>query len=359
MKNIKVLPILLVFVLSILTGCGGRQDSAQPEILSSSPSPPSAQGEPAHMTNAVNVSMSVKEKANEQHFRFVVSADSRGEKKNIHEEDIRSVMRRIKALKPQPSFMVTIGDLIRGSEDAKTLEQQYDEWKSVASEFYPLQFYYPAVGNHEMIMRDQGGLDAFDFAFKDTFTANFYGHGYGRSVYYFDYGDARFFVVNNYHPAHRHSVAPDVIKWLKDNTDKRKAFHFVFAHAPGWPTGAHVNSSMDKYPDKRNAFWEVVDAMPGALFFAGHEHNYSRTQIDSTFSEIVNGTHYAFKNTVQQVVVGGFGSKVHTRFKSRKGVIVKPQPVCCYAVIDVYSDRVHVRAYDVSDNILDDFTVTR
>jgi hypothetical protein len=309
--------------------------------------------------NKPNIKIEVmsNKKADELQFRFVVSADSRGEKTGVHEKEMSSVLSCIRKLEPQPSFMVVTGDLIQGAKTQKELKKQYDVWKGVANSFYPLSFYYPSIGNHEMILRDQGDLDAFNAAFQDTFEATFYENGYGKSVYYFDMGNARFFVLNDYHPQYRHRIAPDVVKWIKKRTDKDKAFHFVFCHEPGWPTGAHVGNGLDAYPKERDVFWSAVDAMPDAMFFTGHEHNYSRTQIDKKFSETIDGTLFDFKNTIQQVVVGGFGAPLQTASKSKKGVIVKPQAVYCYAVIDVYGDHVRVRAFDVNGNMLDDFEV--
>lgn len=296
-------------------------------------------------------------KTSDLQYRFVVSADSRGSETGVHEKQMRSVLSCIKKLDPQPSFMVVIGDLIQGAKTKKELAAQYDVWKRVAGEFYPIGFYYPAVGNHEMTLRDQGGLDAFNAAFEDAFQAEFYGNGYGKSVYYFDMGSARFFILNDYHPKHRHKIAPDVVRWMKEHTDKDKAFHFVFCHEPGWPTGAHLGSSLDSYPQARDELWTVVDAMPGAVYFAGHEHNYSRTQIDPSFSETLGSKKFKFKSTIQQVVVGGFGATLQTEFKSKKGVVVEPRIVYCYAVVDVYSDHIRVRAFDIKDHLLDDFLV--
>lgn len=375
MRMNKSLAVLLLFVF-LFSGCAApiktkpiiydEGGQAQPPIAfnaeNSLPPADADNGRTSSPTmgnknSDIKIEVLPNGKADEFLFRFVASADSRGEETGVHEKEMRSVLSCIKKLDPQPSFMMVMGDLIQGAETQEELKKQYDVWKRVAGEFYPLSFYYPSVGNHEMILRDQGGLDAFNAAFQDTFEATFYGNGYGKSVYYFDMGNARFFVLNDYHPMHRHKIASDVVKWIEEHTDKDKTFHFVFCHEPGWPTGAHIGNGLDAYPKARDVFWKAVDLMPGALFFSGHEHNYSRTQIDKTFSETLDGTKFDFKSTIQQVVVGGFGAPLQTASKSKKGVIVKPQAIYCYAVIDVYGGRVHVKAYDVEDNLLDDFEV--
>ncbi|MDO8685786.1 MAG: metallophosphoesterase, partial [Clostridiales bacterium] len=260
-----------------------------------------------------------------------MAGDSRGNDFGVNAKVVRQTMESIKAMSPQPQFMLMLGDLVDSVKTTDEMKKQLANFKSIITEYYPIDFFYPGIGNHEM-MNGVEGHKAFFEVFSE-FQANFL-EGYERTVYYFDHGNTRFFMLNSDFYGERHLVSDTQREWLKSNLQTSKVGrNFFFIHEPAYPTGANAGSSLDYYRLERNKLWEVVDSASSPLFFCSHEHNYTRRHIDSSFNETVNGVAYNFKNTVYQITTGGFGAPLYTEYSSKKNVNVPPVVAHHYVVV--------------------------
>lgn len=290
--------------------------------------------------------------------RFVVISDTRGSSKSgtIIAEEFSQILNQIKKLKPQPAYIVFPGDLVVGSRKVDQLKSQLESWKCLVSSYYPIERVLPTVGNHEVGSnpKKEDREKAFASVFTE-FQPDEWLEGYNRTVYYKDIGTTRLILLNTYHYGEGLQITGAQLEWLKKVACGPQRHTFVAIHAPAYPTGAHLNSSLDLHPEKRDEFWKVIDENNIDVVFTGHEHNYSRTCVDSSFST----KDTQFKNKINQVVAGSAGAGVTNIYLSEKGVIVPPIPVMHFVVVDIMNGDVIVKAISIEGETIDEFVVER
>ena len=284
--------------------------------------------------------------------RFVVLADSRGTNNGINLPIVKKTFEKIKQLLPQPGFAIMPGDLTDGSSSSSTVKSQLEYFKKTITGYYPESFFYPGIGNHE-VTSGIGGEQAFGQVFSGV-QANFL-DGYNGTVYYFDRGDTRFFMLNSDHPGEIHKVSDRQLNWLKANIDPGKKHNLFFMHEPPYPTGPHVGSSLDVYKLQRDELWDVIDSSNGPMVFCGHEHFYTRRHINSDFNEKLQGMDFKFDKLVYQVTVGSFGAPLYSGYKDKKDIDVLPISQYHFAVVDINGSSVKVSVYNVDGALIDQF----
>jgi len=305
-------------------------------------------------------------------FRFVVMSDSQGLDNGVNSEVVNKIMKNVKTLNPQPEFAVLIGDLCMGGSNYSEVKGQLTYLKKILTDYYPASFYFPGVGNHETCLAS-GGEHAFRQVFSE-FNANFL-LGYENTVYYFDYGNSRFYMLNSDYPGETHKVSFNQLEWLKSHIDSSKKHNFFFAHEPLFPTGPAIGFSLDMHRSERNFFWSIIDNSPSPMFFSGHEHFYSRRHLNSSIDqnediasklknkEFLNSsisfpyyvTNYEFSKDVCQLTLGGFGGPLSRLFIDKRNVDVPPIPEHCYVVVDIKDNIVEVNVYNPDGKVLDFF----
>lgn len=285
-------------------------------------------------------------------FRFVVMADSRGSSNGVNTTELGIIMSRIAALSPQPKFILFPGDMINGSSNVyATVSSQLQTWKNTVSAYYGISSIYPGVGNHET---NNGASYAAETAFHDIFpefSVNDQLAGYNKTVYLFDYDNSRFIMLNSNHVGYNHKIDATQRAWLTPKLSG-KTHCFVFCHEPAYPIGPHYGSSLDVNPSDRDAFWQIADNANITLFFCGHEHNYNRRLIDTTFNA-------AYHNDIYQVTTGTCGAPFEYGTTDMRNVITGPIYQYHFAVVDVSGDDVTVHVYQDNMTQLDYFTVFR
>jgi hypothetical protein len=288
--------------------------------------------------------------------RFVVMGDSRGSDEGINEAELRKLFLQIKNLNPSPRYIVFVGDLVSGSKNADKLKSQLQHFKQVFTEYFPIEMLLPAIGNHETgSSSDNSGELVFSQVFSE-FSADKFLAGYNRTVYFVDYDNARLVILNPYHPGEFTEITGAQLEWLKSALSGGETKHkFVFLHSPPYPTGDHLGASLDAFPKTRDQFWSAIDQNNVDIVFAGHEHNYSRRTIDSTFSE--NG--FKFTRAIPQIISGGAGAPPEGIYRDSRGVIVPPQTVYHFVIVDVLDNETKVLTVSDDDNIIDQFIVKK
>lgn len=286
--------------------------------------------------------------------RFVVMADSRGEDEGKNEKIIRRIMDQLIKIYPRPSYIVFPGDLVLGSKKAHRVKEQLEYFKQVINEYFPIEIFLPTVGNHDMgsSEKDNPREKIFAKVFSE-FKAHRFLEGYNRTAYYVDIHNTRLIVLNSYHPGEYNQISGRQLKWFEKASYGSKQHKIVFLHSPAYPTGHHIDSSLDEYPEKRDRFWNIVDKNNIDLVFTGHEHNYSRRVIDKSFST----ANYQFLRAVTQVVTGGAGGPLADTFEDNRGIIVPPIPVHHYVIVDVCRNDLNVTAVSIDGDIIDRFTI--
>lgn len=284
--------------------------------------------------------------------RFVVMADCRGSDMGINNSAVTKTFENIKKIDPQPLFAVMPGDLVSGADNYSEIRAQLQHFKDTITKYYPIDFFYPGFGNHE----ESGGMDgerAFSEVFSEINVNSL--EGYNNTVYYFDKNNTRLYMLNSNHPGESHIISDTQLNWVKGNMDPNKKYNIYFFHEPAYPTGAHIDSSLDVNRLQRNKLWETIDQSAKPMAFCGHEHNYTRRHINSDFNETINGRAFNFNKLVYQVTTGTFGAPIYKEYKDKKNVDVPPVPEYNFAVVDITNDKIQVTAYNLDGEVIDQF----
>jgi len=277
--------------------------------------------------------------------RFVILSDSKGKDNGINEKVLKKHLKEICKLKPEPDFFVLGGDNVAGSDKYEILIHQLQGLRALIEKYHCGKPLIPVVGNHEV--NNEPKNDSYEKIFEEIYSdmlpATFL-DGYNKTVYYLDYEDTRFIILNAFHFGELHKIANKQLKWFQEVASTNFKNKIVFVHSPAFPTGAHFGHCLDLYPKDRDAFWSIVENCNVDIVFSGHEHNYSRRIVSSN------------KN-IHQVITGGSGEKLRDKYKDKKGVITAPIAEYHFLIVDVASDGIIVTAISSEGKILDKFKI--
>ncbi len=163
-----------------------------------------------------------------------------------------------------PDFIVHTGDLVYpDGKRSRYGARFFEPYKELLARIP----FWPSLGNHDVSKENQ------DTAYRPVFELPENGPADqpAEDNYWFDYGDARFAVLNSNlnEPELANSIAP----WLEQTmTNTTARWKFVVFHHPAYTSG--------KYPPTErivNAIVPVMDRARVDVVFSGHDHMYERT----------------------------------------------------------------------------------
>ena len=291
-------------------------------------------------------------------FRFASLSDSRGKTNGVNVEILSKIVQKV--IDTKSNLMIFEGDLIGGSVDVPKGILEYDQWKKVVQPYWQSAPIYPGVGSHEATVGSHKIIDRpnGDLVFAQEFTLPQNGPDpYKRIVYSFDYGNSHFISLNSSDSFNRdfdnYRFNKIQLDWLKKDLASTKQLHkFIYFHDPAYPSGTHIGTSLDKYPEARDKFLKLCDEYGVEVLFCGHEHNYDRKNLDHTLNPILHHTIYQVKN-------GTCGAPMYLK-KDAKEIDERNQivyrEVYNYAIVDVDGPKVTVTAYDDEGNQIDRFS---
>ncbi|MDP6540053.1 MAG: metallophosphoesterase, partial [Planctomycetota bacterium] len=192
-------------------------------------------------------------------FSFVVFGDRTGgppEGVRVLEEGVRMANRL------DPDFVMTVGDMIQGYNDAPQWLEEMREYRGVMAGLRAP--WYPVLGNHDVYARGRppGGH-------KELYKQHF-----GPLYYSFDYRWAHIVCLSSdeaqsfSNPAVNQNMSAEQLDWLRRDlaaTDAEQVF--VFLHHPRW-TGAYEGCNWPRVHEVL-----VADGRCTAVF-AGHTHRW-------------------------------------------------------------------------------------
>lgn len=201
-------------------------------------------------------------------------------------QDFRDVCESVN-LTGKGEFMVICGDLTPPENCDWTIK------KYLGDDYV----WYPVVGNHDVW---EGGMPWLrEFNAGGVSLPNVVNPGpthCKETTYSFDYSNCHFAVINVYFNGPRDTGAPGLISpstysWLKaDLASTDKEFIFVFGHEPAYPqpdshTGhlRHLGSSLDRAPEWRDLFWQLLKDNNVVAYFCAHTHCYSHFKKDGVW----------------------------------------------------------------------------
>ena len=293
----------------------------------------------------------------------------------------------------EPEFLIFTGDLISGYTTREDdFRAQLRSWKRIYGPFWRQIPVYTGMGNHESLLdvfddgtqADKQGSESAEAVFADEFVHPMNGPEperpglppYRGSVYSFDYAGCHFVQLNSdywysSHPEQRPGnpfgrLLPGQLDWFEKDVAKAKksgARHiFVFVHEPAFPNGGHVSDSLwgGGKPEgvaARDRFWSAATRAGVTAVFSGHEHNYSRTLIDSETPVRYGGNANAdFVKPTWQIVQGAAGAPFYPRdYSSPWAAAVKKfvAHTWSYCHVQVRESQVHLETYSYTGELLD------
>lgn len=280
--------------------------------------------------------------------RFVIFGDTKGKESGINKKVLERILERVKEFSKQPDFFVSLGDSIAGSSKLHVHRTQMKEFNIIIKKWFPGALLLPVVGNHEV--NNEPKDETYEKIFKEEYLT-FRQHGvlsnFNNTSYYMDLSYCRFIVLNCYHYGQIRKITDEQLEWFKEISQEHKKFKIVFIHCPPCPTGAHDGTCLDEFKDLRDSFLKTAEKNKIDIIFAGHEHNYSRREIEGLSSK------------VHQIVSGGGGEKLRSSFTSKNGVVVPPIAHYHFVVVDMQESSIKLQAVTIEGKTIDDFIINK
>jgi predicted phosphodiesterase len=184
-----------------------------------------------------------------QEFQFAIVSDRTG---GHRPEVFSQAVEKLNLL--QPSFVLSVGDLVEGSKKNDLLAAQWKEFDGFVARLQVPFFYVP--GNHDVSLPE---------------SAQFWKEKLGRRYYHFVYHDVLFLVLNaDDPPGSGGAIAKEQVAYarqvLKDNAAVR--WTVVALHRPLWTASNGA----------KNGWREVEQTLAGRRYtvFVGHVHHYQK-----------------------------------------------------------------------------------
>lgn len=283
------------------------------------------------------------------HFTFAVMGDTQDFELPDSSGGFVKAVAQIEKIKPD--FVMTVGDLVSGCGSPATCAS-YKAWKNIAKPILPIT--YEVVGNHDRIVGNKSDQEktAADQQWQNYFNLPTNGPpGYEKFTYSFDVGNSHFVVLDSEKPK-EHAIGQDQLDWLdKDLASDTKENTFVFWHEPAFPMSYKIGQSLDYRPTGRDALWTIIDKYNVTAVFNGHEHIYSRQQIDQDEFP-------AEQNSIHQFIMGNTDARGRDGFaiSSKVDYYHKGHDFC---VVDVNGKEITVKLLTTDGQPVDSSTFSK
>jgi hypothetical protein len=329
-----------------------------------------------------------------------------------------------RAFNQEAEFIVHTGDMINGgTTDVTDFEMQLRSFKDVVENVGHYIPIYEIMGNHETLvdyyssggsylLLDKEGEKSAEVIFANEFVNPTNGPEpdnvaantppgkslppYQESVYYFDYGNSRFVVMNNnywwstqpekYGGNLEGYVLDDQMAWLTEVFSQTKADDsikhvFLFAQEPLFPVAGHSRDAMwysggapehnDGFSrtyviERRDEIWRAfVGTGKAVAGNFGDEHNYSRTYI----AQDKDGNDFEYP--VWQIISGGSGapfSMLETpAYLAAFGLpplpwsdnVMKFSTQMHYTLFKIDGSKVMLEVYNIDGHLIDSLELTK
>jgi hypothetical protein len=192
------------------------------------------------------------------------------------------------AAKDNPDAVLLVGDIINAETSKVTVNKQWANFREATKPLASARW-LPTIGNHDTNFMDWAEplyLEAFKpDKLPDNGPQNYLGHAYSL-----DLGPVHLVTFASELPAHPHKIGKQQLAWLEKNlSSTTRPYTIVMSHDPAYPLGPHKGSSLDAYPDDRDALWQMLQKYKVSAYICGHEHLYFRSQ-RSGVTQIIAGT---------------------------------------------------------------------
>ena len=239
--------------------------------------------------------------------------------------------------RPDASFYLLAGDLVNRGVNRDDWDDFFRNGEAVFRQ-RPL---VPVIGNHEGY-----GLDRHPTLYLDLFELPENGPEKleAERVYSFEYGNVLFLILDSMLPAESQTAWMEVRLAESKATWKFAVFHFPLYSA---------NPERD-YKSLRESWVPIFDRYQFDMVLQGHDHVYARSfplYANQPVAEAADGTYYVIAYAGTKSYGEGQASHTEVNFDS----------VSTYQVIDIQvsSDRLLYRAYDIDGNLKDELVIEK
>lgn len=220
------------------------------------------------------------------------------------------------------TILISAGDLVSNGDDETDWDDEFFDpaYTNIQTMLANLP-YQSCRGNHE----NSGSI-----FFK------YFPYPYESGQYWsFDYGPAHFTVVDQYID---YSPGSAQYTWIVDDlSSTTKRWRFFLFHEPGWSAdGGHGNET-----DVQNYLQPLCLAYNVRVVFAGHNHYYSRAEVDG----------------IQHVTTGGGGAPLRTPDPGYPNIVVAEE-ANHFCSIEIHGAFLEFAAVSANGDTLDQFTLT-
>lgn len=215
-------------------------------------------------------------------FSFGILGDSQYFKAGNPNGGLQKAVRNMQ--KENPSLVFSMGDLVSSCDNPGECQPKYAQWKQATAPFSGR--IYAMQGNH-----DRTGGDKADSAWAASFSFPTNGPaGFAELAYSFDREDSHFVVLDSEKP--KENIINDTQRgWLEqDLARNKKPNTFVFFHEPAYPVSSKIGESLDVNNKDRNDLWNILIRHRVTAVFSGHEHIFSRKQVNGVYQFVVGNT---------------------------------------------------------------------
>jgi predicted phosphodiesterase len=247
-----------------------------------------------------------------------------------------------------PDFVLHLGDLVESGLDADADKEYFGPYAALQARTP----FFPVLGNHDYgkefkVEAGKGFLKANYVPFHSTPLTGMPPH-----YYFFDIGNARFFVLDaNAFAGAR--FAPGLepgskqYKWLDYFLGKtEKTWKFVALHEPLYSTGAHGPLEAEVKALEPLLLKHKVD-----LVFQGHDHAYERTMpVREGTPDEAGGIIY--------VTLGGGGGTLYIQ-RTNESWSEKFLPTYHFAAVEVRDREFNMTVYNKDGEVLDTLQVQK
>ncbi len=229
-------------------------------------------------------------------------------------------------------FIVNCGDVVQ-----RGLRSDWDiEFFEPLKNILHSKPVYAAIGNHELNSENYYK----NFSNPNNEHENYYSFEYGNSFFVFidnpraAYPDKKYYT--EFYPN-----SPQY-EWIESELSSEKAQNaqwlFTISHIPSYVAG-----TQSYFPDNNKYLVPLFEKYGVDFSFSGHVHGYERG--------LVNGVNY--------IITAGAGGPLN-----KKGSLVLKQfknfkQVYNFCLVKVKDNRISFEAFDISNNIIDSFEITK
>lgn len=306
-------------------------------------------------------------------FKFAVLGDSRGKTDQINKDVLGNLLYHIRCLH-NPKFILFGGDMILGrftpnvDANSQFIFLNLMEWQSFVKKALGVtslkNYVFPVIGNHDYSNENnfKNTIEAFNKAFPylpSGANGKEMLEDYGKTVYYFDYDNCRFIMLNAvFENIYNGStltgqklvgINNKQMAWLEEVLkNSRKPLNFVMLHCP------IIGTYNDYYSlplDQQEALFKLFNKYHVTSVYVGHEHSYYRRLITNVFFP----SDYELSKEIIQITSGCGGAPFRTPGDNKLNIVNSPLCVYEYGIVEVCGTKVINKFYDINGILIDIF----